>query len=848
MAKKIKNSDIVDANLLGSVIKNAETLKERIVALQKVFKDTLKVQADFLKATKVVDFNSYKELLKTLKDVNKTTVDLVKTEKEKAVLEKEIERLNQVRIDSEIKSERLKQQSIKTQQAEVRLKRDLEKENARLIRQNTQNNNAYDQARLKLERLNKQYQALVVLQRENGKVGRALKQEIDSLNKTVTKAEHSVGNFRRNVGNYTSSIIDAATNTGIFGGEVGGAINMMRQSITSLGQMVGLLKSHNTETAVAAKNSGLLGSALNGLKGGGILALVAALGSLVAVLRKTEMGMEFLERQVAGIGGGFDAYIDLISTLSSGSFSDFLKKLNNISNSFSLARNAAIAYTDSLQKLEDLERERIVTRAEEGKQIAENRLNLEDEKKSIEEKLELIKETIRLDEESAANEIAFLTKRRDIMQNNMNDRQRLTPNAITDADRLALEEAKAAVINADTEAMMGRRRLASQKETLEIALANERFNRMKADREREIFLMQESADKEIETILLKYKEIERQAIKNKENMKLVEQNKLKEIADVREKYNKRRGGEDVERMGRSNSTPAELPESMQRQAEAVRQQAEELAEALKISNKKIEDEEKVHMEKMLELRKQFTDAAIEQILKEYDAKIRFQEKEIDRRRDNISEQTRLAENGSENQLAFEKKKLAEAEAEEKRLQKEKLKREKEIALFRLIAAYAEQGADGSAVLKASADMGAAKLISSFFWEGAENVDDALKGKGKAHNGRDGYRGLTKSGHVIGFDGKERIFNAEQNDLIGDISNDKAAQILYEHRLGEKEQKRDEADANLIMLASELRKINETMKQQKTINVNWESMDKRIVETVEYGMNKTVKHINARPKI
>jgi len=409
MAKKIKNSDIVDANLLGSVIKNAETLKERIVALQKVFKDTLKVQADFLKATKVVDFNSYKELLKTLKDVNKTTVDLVKTEKEKAVLEKEIERLNQVRIDSEIKSERLKQQSIKTQQAEVRLKRDLEKENARLIRQNTQNNNAYDQARLKLERLNKQYQTLVVLGRENGKVGRALRQELDSLNKTVVKAEHSVGNFRRNVGNYTSSIIDAATNTGIFGGELGGAINMMRQSIGSLGQMVGLLKSHNTETAVAAKNSGMLGTALNGLKGGGILALVAALGSLVAVLRKTEMGMEFMERTMAGAGGVFDAYIDLVATLTNGSFSDFLKKLNNINNSTSLAAKNAIEYTRALQALEDLERARIVTKAEEAKQISKNRLDLEDEKKSIEQKLELLKETIRLDEESAANEIAFLT-------------------------------------------------------------------------------------------------------------------------------------------------------------------------------------------------------------------------------------------------------------------------------------------------------------------------------------------------------------------------------------------------------------------------------------------------------
>lgn len=846
MAKKIKNSDIVDPNLLGSVIKNAETLKERIVALQKVFKDTLKVQADFLKATKVVDFNSYKELLKTLKDVNKTTVDLVKTEKEKAVLEKEIERLTQLKIKSEQESEKLAQQRIKTQQAEVRLKRDLEKENARLIRQNTQNNNAYDQARLKLERLNKQYQTLVVLGRENGKVGRALRQELDSLNKTVVKAEHSVGNFRRNVGNYTSSIIDAATNTGIFGGELGGAINMMRQSIGSLGQMVGLLKSHNTETAVAAKNSGMLGSALNGLKGGGILALVAALGSLVAVLRKTEMGMEFMERQMAGAGGVFDAYIDLVATLVNGSMSDFLKKLNNINNATSIAYTAQVAYTRSLQELEDLERERIVTRAKEGKQIAENRLNLEDENKSIEQKLELIRETIRLDEVSTENELVFLRRRRDIMASNLAGRNRNAPLSVTDADRQAVEEAKAAVINAETEAFLARRRLASQQENLAKALEQERFNRMKVNREREIFLMEEGARKEIESVILKYKEIERQAIKNKENMVLVEKNKLKEIADINAKYTKTfedkiREAEKLANEEEAKGNTFIAPGGGYTgtitgiDLEEQRTKAQELL-----------DEEEKFYQKALEIRKQFTDAAIEQVLKEYDAKISFQEKEIDRRRDNISEQTRLAENGSENQLAFEKKKLAEAEAEEKRLQKEKLKREKEIAFYRLIAAYAEQG--NGALQKAATDMAGSSLYSAFFWEGAENVEEALKGKGKAHNGRDGYRGLTKSGHVIGFDGKERIFNAEQNDLIGDISNDKAAQILYEHRLGEKEQKRDEADANLIMLASELRKINETMKQQKTINVNWESMDKRIVETVEYGMNKTVKHINARPKI
>lgn len=237
---------------------------------------------------------------------------------------------------------------------------------------------------------------------------------------------------------------------------------------------------------------------------------------------------------------------------------------------------------------------------------------------------------------------------------------------------------------------------------------------------------------------------------------------------------------------------------------------------------------------------------LDEIEKQAEAKINDADKDIERRKDNIQKQADLAARGLDNTLAFEKKKEAEAELAKELAMQQKIKNQKILAYYSLIAAYATSG-DKSAAVSAFADIAIAEAASAFFWEGAENVGDALGNKSKAHNGRDGYRGRTSDGTIIGFDGKERILSGEQNKLIGDISNDALATMAYNTRMGA-EKMDGVKDQNSYALLSELKKLNETISKKKEISVSWNSLDERVEQTVQDGMKKTVRYIRQRPRI
>ena len=64
-----------------------------------------------------------------------------------------------------------------------------------------------EQTRQTLKNLQKQYQNLVALGRESGKVAKGLKQEIDNLDKSLKKNDASVGKFGRTVGGYKCGLL-----------------------------------------------------------------------------------------------------------------------------------------------------------------------------------------------------------------------------------------------------------------------------------------------------------------------------------------------------------------------------------------------------------------------------------------------------------------------------------------------------------------------------------------------------------------------------------------------------------------------------------------------------------------
>ena len=87
---------------------------------------------------------------------------------------------------------------------------------------------SYDKAAAKLNRLRKAYKDLAIEGKTATKESKALKAEIDSLDKTLKETDASVGQFQRNVGNYGDAVKEIADNLGGLGGFAGQAVNGIR--------------------------------------------------------------------------------------------------------------------------------------------------------------------------------------------------------------------------------------------------------------------------------------------------------------------------------------------------------------------------------------------------------------------------------------------------------------------------------------------------------------------------------------------------------------------------------------------------------------------------------------------
>lgn len=801
MAKKIQNSEILDPNFFPQLIKQAKELRDSIVGVQKALKDTLQVQLDYLKASKQNNFKDYKDAEDAIDDVKKATDELTKAEKERKKVEEQLEYLT--------KQEALENEKNKIKLAQKRQEvKQLAREELGLV-------GAYEKQSARLKDLQKQYQNLSALGRQNGKVARGLKTEIDSLDKSIKKNDASVGKFNRNIGNYSESIIQASTSTSQFGGQVGNLLS-------------GLAKMGPYGAAAAA-------------------AIAVAFSGISLVLAKTEAGMDLVARETERLNGILDALAD---KLLNSNYDDFWQSLKR-------AGQAGADYADELDRIQEAEIANSKSLAQLNLEISKNKLAMEDANATTEDKIRLAKEAIKLDVKrtgvdlqggevsvvGARDEATLIgqARARYAAYKYYTDKLKAEGKNLTEEQKKQLADLQNEQYKIIQESFEGRKRLASQIETLEKQLEQERITRATNNSERRIALITDEYTREKELIILKYEDIYRQAKKNKEDLLLVEQNKLKELEDLYRKY--QTNIEKIPSIQGFQVNENEIPESMSGYLKWNEEQHKVLEQKYEENLKK----EQEQAEKLLAIREAFTDAVIEEVNKEYDAKIEAQSKEIDKRKSNIETQERLAEKGLANNLAFEKKKLAQAEAEEKRAQAEKLKREKEIALYRLIAAYASKGKSDTAVLEAIAQMAGAKVASAFFFEGTEHIGKSLGQKSRKHAGRDGYRMLVGD-DIIAVDGSERIFKGDQNKVMNGYSNEKVTEIVYAHKMAEKEQESTERHANQIMLSSELRRLNETLQNHKTINVNWNSLDQRIEQLISHGMTQTVKYVRKPPKL
>ena len=223
--------------------------------------------------------------------------------------------------------------------------------------------------------------------------------------------------------------------------------------------------------------------------------------------------------------------------------------------------------------------------------------------------------------------------------------------------------------------------------------------------------------------------------------------------------------------------------------------------------------------------------------------------EINLRKSTIDKQLALAQNGQDNQLAFEEKKLAEAELAKRNL----LEKQARIAeAFKLTEVFLnslnQKMSDGKTPYSQAAAQafdetflakGITRLIAGSAFEGTENTGEA--------GNMD-----SKGGKLWMIHPKERIMTAEQNAMIGDISNDDLARLAANRHLPnymmdagimQDISKKDQVNTALTLsLISEVKALNETVKNKTEYHVDWNSHDGRVEQIVKNGMKQVINHI------
>ena len=235
----------------------------------------------------------------------------------------------------------------------------------------------------------------------------------------------------------------------------------------------------------------------------------------------------------------------------------------------------------------------------------------------------------------------------------------------------------------------------------------------------------------------------------------------------------------------------------------------------------------------------FTSTLQSELSKENEIRQKAYDKAIEQREANISAQQALFEQGQQNQLAFEQAQLAKLEQQRKESEERAAKQAEVIALIQAtyqsyIARLKGGEKPTTAVLGATGDTillrALAKTVSKF-WEGTERVEDDLQGN-KVHDGRDGY--------LIGVDGGERILPTHLNNKIGNISNERLAELAYNERLGMAQNIYNSLDLNPVI--SSIDKLHKEIASRPTQVFRLNEL-KEIVQmevTAQYTKKTTIK--------
>ena len=313
-------------------------------------------------------------------------------------------------------------------------KKEIDKFNKSLKTGQKQFDNAADSLKAyskNLKRLEDEYKSLSKTERKSA-VGKQLQKQIKSTRAELLKAEKGLGDFRRNVGKYTTSLV--GLNSGL------GSIAVSFGALSSgLRGIPALFKSAS-------------GAAKLFLVSLGPIAL--AIGLITAALSKFQSVIDKFKGLLSGASAVFDVVVERIGRVGiaftklrnfdfSGFAEDVKGAFGGIGEQINETFNSAVALNNQLNQLRDDEIDSIVRLAELERDIALARQSSQEKEKTDRAgAIADIEKAIELTNTRAQIEIDFASRRRDILV----EQTALTNELTTAEDERAREEARANVI------------------------------------------------------------------------------------------------------------------------------------------------------------------------------------------------------------------------------------------------------------------------------------------------------------------------------------------------------------------------------------------------------------------
>lgn len=266
-----------------------------------------------------------------------------------------------------------------------------------------------EQMRKALSVVSTQWAQLTEEEQKNSEQGIVLTAQKTELTAKLKQLESATGDNRRNVGNYTQSILEASKSMGVFGGTFGNAIGTLQSAKQGLeGVKAGFEASKGGATGFA----GAMNVVKSAIAATGIGLLIIALGLLVSWLSKIDPVVDRAQQIFAGFGAAIDVVKSTILRFVDGikSVGDLMGKLGSIianpidsfkqlAGSMAEAAVEAARLKEAQQDLADAQQVQEVMTARANQQIKELILQSKNRSTSEKERQELLAKAAKLDQE-----------------------------------------------------------------------------------------------------------------------------------------------------------------------------------------------------------------------------------------------------------------------------------------------------------------------------------------------------------------------------------------------------------------------------------------------------------------